>query len=138
MAGALLAGAGFLPCARAELPPVRHQGNVEYVSGGIGSDESASLKEAMPRYPLSLTFGSADTGTAAYVANVQVVIRDAQEATVLDATSQGPYFLVKLPPGKYHVKATYDGATQSRDVTIGEKSAERLMFSWKRPKAGPD
>lgn len=138
LAGVLLAGAGLLSPARAELPPLQHQGNVEYVSGGIGIDESTSFKEAMSRYPLSLTFDSPDNGAAAYVANVQVVIQNSHDATVLDATSQGPYFLVKLPPGKYHVKATYQNDTQSREVAIGEKGSERLVFSWKRPKAGPD
>lgn len=117
--------------AYAELPPVQHQGSVEYVSGGIGSDESASFKQAADQFPLALTFASNLGGNAAYVADVQVVIRDSHDANVLNATSQGPYFLVRLPAGDYKVFATYKGKTQSRSVQVHDKGTARAVFEWK-------
>ena len=46
MALGTLAFAGVLSTAQAALPPVKHQGSVQYVSGGIGLDESEALKAA--------------------------------------------------------------------------------------------
>ena len=55
MAAAMALGnmaiAGLLNTAQAGLPPVQHQGSVQYVSGGIGLDESEALKAAAKDYP---------------------------------------------------------------------------------------
>lgn len=135
---ALLLGAAAFTQARAELPPAHHQGNIAYVSGGIGLDESTSFKEAMAQYPLALTFASMSDGRGAYVSEVQVVIRDSHDANVLNVASDGPYFLVKLPAGSYEVFATYNNETQSHKVTVGDKGSARATFTWNRPKSGPD
>ena len=71
LGGALAAGAAY-----AQLPPSQHYNQVEYVSGGIGIDESTAFKQAMPQYPLALTFASNIAEPGAYVADVQVVIRN--------------------------------------------------------------
>jgi hypothetical protein len=130
-AAMLLAGVLAGAQAYAALPPLQHQGSVEYVSGGIGSDESASFKEAATQFPLALTFASNVDGNAAYVAEVQVVIRDSHDASVLNAASQGPYFLVRLPAGDYKVFATYKGQTQSRSVQVHDQGTARAVFEWK-------
>ena len=117
--------------ARAELPPLQHLGSVDYVSGGIGIDESTAFKAAMSQFPLALTFASNRDGTAAYVSDVQVVIRDSHDTEVLNVASEGPYFLARLPAGKYKIFATYNGNTQSRTAEIGNSGTVRLMFEWK-------
>ncbi|WP_322999067.1 carboxypeptidase regulatory-like domain-containing protein [Castellaniella sp.] len=131
LAGLALAGAGFLAPAWATLPAPQHQGNIEYLSGGIGIDESTSFKDAMGKFPLSMTFDQMEQGKGDYVADVQVAITDAHGTPVLDTTAQGPYLLAKLPDGRYQVKATYQHRTQTRDVTIGGKTPEHLVFSWR-------
>ena len=85
-----------------DLPPVRTQGNVTYVTGGIGSDETAAIKAAAANYPLTLQFSSS---TGAFLASVVVKITDAGGNVVLDTTSEGPYLLVNLEPGRYTVDA---------------------------------
>lgn len=135
LAGMMLAGASVLAPARAALPALQHQGDVEYVSGGIGIDESTSFKDARATFPLSMTFAQAAQGQGDYVADVKVVVADAHGKPVLDTTSQGPYLLARLPDGKYQVKATYGNQTQTRDVTIAGGHSEPLVFSW-RDKAG--
>jgi hypothetical protein len=118
--------------AFAELPPAKQQDGVSYVTGGIGSDESQSLREAMPQYPLALIFAS-PTGPAgaAYLADVQVTITSAAGKTVLDAKSDGPYLLVKLTPGKYKVSATAGGKTQTQDVDVPANGGVQKRFDWK-------
>ena len=128
---AVLAAAVFGAPSYAQLPPVQHQGTVEYLSGGIGLDESTAFKEAMSNYPLAMTFASRVVDRNAYASDVQVVIRDRQDQSVLDVTSNGPYLLVKLPPGKYQVSATYENKTQSQDISVGATGTRRIVFEWR-------
>jgi hypothetical protein len=113
------------------LPPVKHQGTVQYVSGGIGIDESEAMKAAARDYPLALTFAAQRDGKADYVASVGVAIHDAQGKEVLKATAEGPYMLVKLPAGAYKVSATYEGKAQVREVTVQNTGTARAVFEWK-------
>lgn len=126
-----MALAGIVSTARAELPPVQRQGAVEYVSGGIGIDESEAMKAAATQYPLALTFAAQRDGTADYVADVAVAIHDAQGKPVLQATSGGPYMLVKLPAGNYKISASYKGQAQEREVSVQNTGTARAMFEWK-------
>ena len=126
----LLAGLALGGSAFAQLPPAQHSGNIEYVTGGIGIDESTAFKQAMSKYPLALTFAQRLDGKAAYVSDVSVVIRNARNDTVLNADANGPYFLVRLPAGKYRVSATYQNKTQTRSVDVQPKGSARAVFEW--------
>lgn len=130
-AAASMAIAGILSTAHANMPAVQHQGSVAYVSGGIGIDESEAMKAAASNYPLALTFAAQRNGTADYVADVAVAIQDAQGKSVLQATAEGPYMLVKLPPGNYRISATFKGQAQTREVTVQDTGTARAMFEWK-------
>lgn len=131
MALGTLAFAGCLTTAQAAMPAVQHQGSVQYVSGGIGLDESESMKAAAKDYPLALTFAAQRDGKADYVADVAVTITDSRGKQVLRAESQGPYLLVKLPPGSYKVSATYNGKAQERAVNVQNSGTARAVFEWK-------
>ncbi|WP_238913368.1 carboxypeptidase-like regulatory domain-containing protein [Achromobacter insolitus] len=131
MALGSMAFAGILSTAQAGLPPVQQQGSVQYVSGGIGLDESEAMKAAAKDYPLALTFAAQRDGKADYVANVAVTISDAQGKAVLQATAEGPYMLVKLPAGNYKISATYNGQAQQRDVSVQNSGTARAIFEWK-------
>nr|WP_233235773.1 carboxypeptidase regulatory-like domain-containing protein [Bordetella sp. LUAb4] len=129
LAGAVL-WAASLSGAHAALPETQKQGNVEYVTGGIGLDESQSLKAAEKSYPLSLLFARKLDGKNDYTADVKVVITDAKGATILNATSGGPYMLVKLPEGEYKVSATLDGNEQTRQVSVKGNGSAHAGFEW--------
>ena len=131
MALGSMAIAGVLSTAQAALPAVQHQGSVQYISGGIGIDESEAMKAAAKDYPLSLTFAAQREGKADYVASVAVVIRDAQGKEVLKTTAEGPYMLIKLPAGTYKVSATYEGRAQEREVNVQGAGSGRTVFEWK-------
>lgn len=109
------------------MPQTQTQGDVSFVSGGVGLDESTALRAAQHQWPLSLRF----TGPAsAYVSNVHVQIVDGKGATVLDTTSKGPYMLVRLRPGRYTVHASYSGVDRSRSVTVRGNGSARASFAW--------
>lgn len=134
MAAMLAAGSLALACGMAAaqapgvLPAVQQQGQVQYLTGGFGHDESEAIKAASSNYPLALTFASTQGG--AYLADVQVTITDAQGNTVLDATADGPFLLVKLPAGRYTVSARFNGNEQTRHVAVPAHGTARQTFTW--------
>ena len=114
---------------RAELPAIHHQGEITYLSGGIGHDEALAMKHAAGSYPLELVFVQRDGKKEDYLADMPVRIVDAKGAVVFEGRSEGPYFLAQLPKGRYTVSAKWDAWSFSRHVTVG-KEHERVVFAW--------
>jgi hypothetical protein len=109
------------------LPQIERNGAVEYVSGGVGLDESTAFRREQARWPLAMRF----TGpTADYLADVHVRIVDPRGAEVLSTDSRGPYMLAKLPPGNYTVHARYEDEEQTRTVTVSSRPGARADFHW--------
>lgn len=139
LASLLLAGAGLIGAAHAQLPPVQSAQGVQYVTGGFGSDAAAAFKDAKARYPLALTFAATgDDGSTPYVAEVRVEIADEQGKTVLSLPSVGPFLLVDVPPGSYTVRATYEGKTQTQQMKVAGPGSADARIAWQRPTGGPD
>ncbi len=116
---------------QADLPAVRHQGKIAYMSGGIGLDESRAMRREASRYPLELLFVSRHGAKDDYLADMPVTIRDAKGDTVFHGRSQGPYFLAKLPAGRYAVTSMDDGKRVTRHVDVKDHGTQRVVFEWK-------
>jgi hypothetical protein len=109
------------------LPQIQQQGDVSFVSGGVGLDESKALQQAQSQWPLSLRF----TGPSAeFLADVHVRVVDAHNSEVLNTTARGPYMLVRVRPGRYTVHAQYKDNEQSRAVTVPAKGTAKTAFIW--------
>jgi hypothetical protein len=109
------------------MPQIQQQGDVSYVSGGVGLDESKALEQAQGQWPLSLRF----TGPSAeFVADVRVRVVDAHNGEVLNTTSRGPYMLVRVHPGQYTVHARYKDDEQTKTVTVPAKGTAKSAFYW--------
>ncbi|NHL67273.1 carboxypeptidase regulatory-like domain-containing protein [Burkholderia ambifaria] len=126
-----LVGAGPGAYAQSEasdgLPAASQQGDVSYVSGGIGKDQSTAFERSEAAWPLALRF----TGQGGeFLADVHVRIVDAKGTEVLKTDARGPYMLVKVPPGRYTVHASYQGSDESRAVTVGAKGGAKAAFRW--------
>ncbi|QXX79048.1 carboxypeptidase regulatory-like domain-containing protein [Alcaligenes faecalis] len=120
------------PIAHAqELPPSQYYGSTEYVSGGIGSDEAQLFRMVRSTFPLSVNFSAQQGERIAYISDVQLVIRNSADQTVLNSLIDGPYCLIRLGPGSYKVFATYEGQTQERQTTLVEGKPQELNFIWK-------
>ena len=132
---AAFCGATFASFAQ-ELPPVQRSGSVEYVTGGIGRDESTALEAAAAQWPLALEFSVTGGARAAFAADVQVAVRDRSGRAVLEAVAGGPFLLARVEPGSYSVEATLQGRSQRRQVTVRRGASARVMFSW--PEAAVD
>jgi hypothetical protein len=133
---ALAFGAGLclsLPAAAnsAALPMARHEGNVTYLSGGIGEAELQAMRAAAARYPLEVEFVKKEArGPAAYLADNRVTVRDDAGKTVLSTKSDGPFLLARMPPGHYTVAATDKTITKERKVDLSAGKHERIVFEW--------
>ncbi|AOJ63661.1 carboxypeptidase regulator [Burkholderia ubonensis] len=109
------------------LPAARQQGDVTFVSGGVGQDESTAFQRNEAAWPLALRFTGAG---GEFLADVHVRITDAKGAEVLKTDARGPYMLVKLPPGRYMVQASYQGKDETHSVTVTAKGGAKQAFSW--------
>src|SRR4051812_5779890 len=95
------------------------QNNVSYMSGGVGDDEAIEIKNRAAGYPLELNFVQKAVPRDEFLADVRVRITDrAKNAVVVDAVSNGPYFLAKLPSGRYDVEADYNGVVKRRALDL--------------------
>jgi hypothetical protein len=113
------------------LPPLKTQGDIQYVTGGIGEAEYIALRQAQCKFPLALEFIRRAADYDAYVADVDVVVIDEHGVEVLAVRSDGPYLLAKLPDGDYTVRATYFGHTLERDVRVAASASARVALVWK-------
>ncbi|APC16476.1 hypothetical protein BLL42_12310 [Pseudomonas frederiksbergensis] len=106
----------------------QQQNGINYLSGGIGEDESRTIQQATG-YNLHMTFS---TGPAnKYVSDVDVVIQSAPGQTVLTLSQTGPLVYVQLPAGKYTVVATRNGEVLRDTADVGKGAARNLVFHWK-------
>lgn len=109
--------------------PKTSPSGVTYLSGGVGDAQQQAMKEAMRDYNLHLTFARAQSGE--YLANVKVVIDRAEQGAastqVLEAAGAGPMLFVKLPPGKYRMRAELDGRVHSQALSIGSAKAQDVV-----------
>jgi hypothetical protein len=117
----------------ANLLPTEHkQGDVAYLSGGIGEDEARAIEAKARDYPLTLEFLVKAQPRAEFTSDVKVKIEDHAGKVVLDTVSEGPFLLVRLPPGRYAVNANLEGETQARHIHLVDKRPKRVIFEWNR------
>lgn len=111
------------------LPPIQNQGQIEFLTGGIGLDESQAILQEGGKWPLMLELAKASTPRAVYISDVQISIKDVSGTTVLETITDGPYLLAKLPQGKYSLDATYEGETLHRDFTL-QQGHKKITLLW--------
>lgn len=123
-----LGSALLVPVASAKSDEaVRTAGGVSYVSGGVGTDSIDRLDSIASDFNLKLVFALTSGN---YVSDVKVTIADAAGKTLLDTTSEGPWFLAKLPVGNYQVVATFAGKAEKRTIAVGAEKLETIDFRW--------
>ncbi|HEY8905023.1 MAG TPA: hypothetical protein VIM63_03190 [Rhodoferax sp.] len=128
-AGALMMAASMAHAAT-DLPPVQRTGSIDYVTGGVGQNESSAIERASHSWPLTLEFAVKDKQHADFVSGVRVQIRDAGQHVALKVTSDGPFVLAKLQPGRYVVDASLDGKTLHEKVVVASGHPAKAVFVW--------
>jgi hypothetical protein len=107
-----------------EMPRPLMRGDITYLCGGIGQTEARYMHQQARHYDLKLTFASQ---TGAYLADVDVDIRNAQGESVLQVKCDAPIMLVDFPrSGAYRVHADAAGFTQIQTVRVNADSGQRV------------
>jgi hypothetical protein len=116
--------------ALAEKPLIepQTQGEVSFVSGGIGSNERDALQTMRADYNLRLLF--ALQGTGEYTSDVNINITDSKGNSLLETTSKGPMLFAKLKPGRYTVKAELNGRVLDKPAKVRHNHTTSLSFIW--------
>jgi len=107
------------------------QGEVTFVSGGVGADEQAAMQAMRGDYNLSLLF-AAQGGE--YLSDVDVHITDAHGHSYLETVSDGPRLMAKLRPGRYIVSVERDGRAMRKTVSVGGRQSAPVSFVWPQQK----
>jgi len=130
LCAALLCALASQACVAGDiaLPAPQVQGAVSFVTGGIGSDEASAFRAAAPQYNLRLTLAAV---SGEFIAGVRVTLRDAKGATLVEATSDGPYVFFNVPPGRYLVIADNMGQVVSRNAVVHAGRGTELYLRWK-------
>ena len=119
------------------LPHKATPDEVCYISGGISSDEVSQFKSLAKEYLLEIVFvqktDPEENGRIEeYLAEVALQIKDSKGNIVVDATTEGPFFLADLPFGTYQITAEHDGVIKTNVVKIAAKKHQRMVFLWPR------
>lgn len=104
------------------------QGDVTFISGGVGGDERTAMQAMRAGYSLSLLFSA--QGSGEYLSDVKVGITDTKGNTLLETVSDGPMLLVSLKPGRYTVTAEVDGQIAQKKATVVGNKRTSLSFIW--------
>jgi hypothetical protein len=98
-----------------------------YMTGGVGSSERETMDSWAGNYNLKLAF--AET-SGVYISDVALLI-EKNGRQLVRATTNGPWFYIKLPPGKYVVKATHEDATkQINNLQLGKGARVTRFMHW--------
>ena len=118
------------PVETPTLPAVQKSGAVEYLSGGIGKDESTAFEAESRAWPLAIQFAVTGGQRAQFASDVQVTVRDAAGRTVLETASNGPFLLLRVAPGRYDVEASLQGVVKHRKVSVRKGASTKVMLAW--------
>ncbi|CAG9185614.1 carboxypeptidase-like regulatory domain-containing protein [Cupriavidus pinatubonensis] len=108
VAGMMLLQAAVAMTLPTNAPPLRQADGIEYLSGGIGSDEASVMRGLAPQFKVRLRFLDSADGSA--LSDVSVTLFNAQRDIVLQVVSEGPYLYLNPPPGPYRVLVRYGKA----------------------------
>jgi hypothetical protein len=115
----------------AGLPAERQAGSVSYVTGGVSDEEANAFKQMSHSYPLSIELVQKQVGRNEFTADAHVRVIDHSGAAVLDAKADGPFMLVRVPPGEYRVQATLNGRTvESGPVKVGANGSAQATLAF--------
>jgi len=112
-------------------PPIRMTHGIEYMSGGIGSDEAKLMETVAPRWPATFEFAIKDHKGAEFASDVRVTVRDSHGTVLLDnVESAGPFMVARLDPGTYEVEARLRGNTLKQTLQLRPGAPARVAFVW--------
>jgi hypothetical protein len=131
LCGAVLIAALSSSAHAAVNPPIYMTHGIEYMSGGIGSDEAKLMETVAPRWPATFEFAIKDHKGAEFAADVHVTVRDSRGTALIDnVVSGGPFMVARLDPGTYEVEARLLGNTLKQTLHVLPGTPAKVAFVW--------
>ncbi len=96
-------------------------------SGAVGLEDRERMMRSYGEYNLHLAFANAK---GEFLAGVRLAIRGADGRVLWRAHSEGPYYFVRLPEGRYEVTAEFGGKSHTRWVRVGGEPGTLHHFHW--------
>ncbi len=127
MLGALAAVLAAPALASPAMQPVQ-EGNITYISGGIGDDEREQLHAGASEYNLKI-INSDPTGH--YTADTNLTIQSKDGRQMISAADTGPLFYAKLPAGRYTIDAVNHGQHHIQDVNVSSGKTQSIKMIWR-------
>ena len=115
----------------AQLPVCQSISDVRFIEGGIGLDESESMKMEAKNWPLLIEFSHASGSKSEWVSDVFLVVKDSKGFEVVAHQVDGPLILLDLKPGRYSVESTYDGQKKMATFYIEAGQHKTVDISWR-------
>ena len=116
--------------ALGQVPTIQTEGSIKFIGGGIGSEESSSMKAEAKNWPLLIELSQKDGMKSDWITEVNIIITDAKGNSILNQSNQGPMLLVCLKPGKYMIEGTYLTVRMVRTVVITSAMPQKISFQW--------
>ena len=102
---------------------------VDYVTGGIGSEEVDAMESFKKQFNLYFLFSEGKAGRV--IDDVNLSITDSKNQTVFALEHAAPRLLLNLPSGKYQAVASYLGSEQRYRFSHDAKKHQRVILNWK-------
>lgn len=102
---------------------------VDYVTGGIGSEEVEAMESFKKQFNLYFLFSEGKVGRV--IDDINISITDNKNQTVFALEHAAPRLLLNLPSGKYQAIASYLGNEQRYRFTHDAKKHQRIILNWK-------
>ena len=115
----------------AQLPATQTENNIQFIEGGIGLGESASIVAESNQWPVELVFSQRNGNKSEWVANVFLVLLDAQGNSVFSHQVKGPMILLKLKPGQYLIESTYESRKLINQVMVISGQHQKVEINWR-------
>lgn len=102
---------------------------VDYVTGGIGSEEVEAMESFKKQFNLYFLFSEGKIGRV--IDDINISISDSKNQPVFALEHAAPRLLLNLPSGKYQVTASYLGSEQRYRFAHDAKKHQRVILNWK-------
>ncbi len=104
----------------------KQEGNISYITGGVGDEERASLESSKGQYNLWVMSASK---SGEFIGETQLNLLDNKGQSLLSVTA-GPLFYAKLPPGRYTIQASAHGLAKTQKIAVDRNKPSSIHLSW--------
>jgi hypothetical protein len=115
----------FICSAQEDFLKKGREGDIAFLSGGVGQSEREILKEMGKDYPLKLIFSKK---SGEYLSDVGVKILGQKDQSIFTTVSNGPWLFINLPPGTYCLEANFKGEQKRISQVKIEKGSQKVLF----------